>query len=66
MPDCDICTGNTGRNIKPTEMLEVNEMQVLRKIVNKTKMEYVNKSDNPVVSNLLTGGCKEEENGINM
>jgi hypothetical protein len=43
-------------------MLEANEMKVLRKIVGKA-----NKSENPVVSNLLMSEWKkEEEIGMNM
>ena len=38
-PDYDICTRNKGGNIKTTQMLEANEMKVVRKIVGKTKID---------------------------
>jgi len=41
MPDYDICTGNKGGNIKTRQMLEANEMKVLRKIVGKTKINRI-------------------------
>ena len=41
-PDYEICTGNKGgRNIKTRQMLEENEMKVLRKIVGKTKIDRI-------------------------
>ena len=43
--------------------MEENEMKVLRKIVDKTKMmeQKANKSENPTVSNLLMSGWKTME-----
>ena len=42
MPDYDIRTRNKGKNIKKTkQMLEANEMKVLRKIVGKTKIDRI-------------------------
>ena len=43
-------------------MLEENEMKVQRKIVGKTKINRTraNKSENPMISNLLMSGWKEE------
>ena len=38
-PDYDIWTGIKGRHVKNRQILEANEMKVLRKIVGKTKME---------------------------
>jgi hypothetical protein len=40
-PDNDICTGNKGRNIINRQMLEVNEMKVLRKITVKIKIVII-------------------------
>ena len=43
-------------------MLEANDMEFLRKIVSKTKIDRIraaNKSENPVVSNKLMNGGKE-------
>ena len=50
-------------------MLEANEMKILTKTVDKTKIDRSrnNKSDNPAVSNLLMNGRKEgKENGTSM
>ena len=49
-------------------MLEANEMKIIRKIVDETKIEQeAKKSENPVVSNKLMSGWKgEEENETNM
>jgi hypothetical protein len=60
MHDYDICTRKKGRNIKEIiQILEENEMKVLRKIVGKTKIEKeANKSENPAVSNLLLNEWK--------
>ena len=40
-PDYDICTRNKERNIKTRQILEANEMNVLRKIVGKTKVDRI-------------------------
>ena len=44
-------------------MLEANEMKVLRKIVDKTKINRIRsqQSENTAVSKLLMSGWKEEE-----
>ena len=50
-------------------MLKANEIKVLRKIVNKTKMDRgrSQQTRESAVSNLLMSGWKEEEeNGTNM
>ena len=48
-------------------MLKENEMKVLRKIIGKTKVDQeANRSENPVISNRLLSGWKEEENWTNM
>ena len=46
-------------------MLEANEMNVLKNMANKNRQnKELKKSENPAVSNLLSG-WKEEENGAN-
>jgi hypothetical protein len=40
-PDYDIYTRNKDRNKNKTDMLEANEMKVLRKIVGKTKIDSI-------------------------
>ena len=40
-PDYDICTGKKGGNIKIRQMLNANEIKVLRKIVGKTKIDRI-------------------------
>jgi hypothetical protein len=45
---------------KTRQMLEANEMKVLRKTVGKTNIDRIraNKSENPAVFNLLMSGWK--------
>ena len=54
MPDNEICLRKKEQFIKKNiQVLETNEMKVLRKIVDETKMDRIRsqKSDNPAVSN---------------
>ena len=54
---------------KTRQMLEANEMKVLRKLVGKPKIDRIRSQQirDHAVSNLLMSGWKEEEeNGTNM
>ena len=52
---------------KSRQILEANEVKVVKKqLAEQKQIEKEANKENPVVSNLLVSGWKEEENGTNM